>query len=242
MTPPVSTFNIRGVFALDVLSHTGSAMTVRFRWTDHTAPTRPTILKPSEVVHRGSVIVRWRRSADKGSGVKGYILRLDGEQPVTVSASAAGKTYQLPVRVVRGHHRARSRQSTMPGIGATQAFAVSLCTEVVRSQSQLLLRTSSGSSEQSVPARHCGRATRPRSTRSSARRRTRSASASRPRPTRRPWCAARRRSIPSTAERTEPRNPGSPALGGASFFALRAGRIEQIYGSQAQQTLTSSRI
>jgi len=107
VTPVGSTFQLAGVFALDVIAHDGTTMTVRFRWTDHTKPTRPRITSPSRGLRHGRpLLVAWHASHDSGSGVKEYRVKLDAGSATTVSAAGTGKILRLQLGVPsRGHHR-----------------------------------------------------------------------------------------------------------------------------------------
>lgn len=108
VTSPGSTFALTGVFALDVLSHQGTTMTVRFRWIDRTKPSRPKLVTQHSPIRRGEpVAVVWHAAHDSGSGVKEYGVALDRDTPVVVPSIPTRTTYRLllPLRPYAGRHR-----------------------------------------------------------------------------------------------------------------------------------------
>jgi hypothetical protein len=97
-------FTLRNVFALRVVAQRGQAVTVRFRWLDHSPPTRPTILPPLGVSADG-LLVRWRPSRDKGSGINHYVIQLDRKPPLAAAADIV--QLQMTVPLAAGRHRIR---------------------------------------------------------------------------------------------------------------------------------------
>jgi hypothetical protein len=96
-----------GAFELSVVGRIGTAMQVRFAWTDRTAPARPRILTPAAGTLRGRrVRVTWTQSAERGSGVSHYEVRLDAGAPRRVDAD-----FRVPERatfaVSPGRHAIR---------------------------------------------------------------------------------------------------------------------------------------
>jgi hypothetical protein len=120
------TFSVPGAFAVTVASADAAAADVTFRWTDRIRPGRPRLLRP---VRRGRrLIVRWRRGAERGSGVAAHEVYLDGRRAGRVAAvrATAGLLVlnddRMTIPASRGRHRLsvvavdragnRSRQAT----------------------------------------------------------------------------------------------------------------------------------
>jgi hypothetical protein len=103
------TFSVRGAFALRVASTGADAAAVTFRWTDRTRPGRPRILAAR--ARGGRLAVRWRRGAERGSGLAAHEVFVDGRRAGRVAAagSLAGLLVatddRLTVRVRPGRHR-----------------------------------------------------------------------------------------------------------------------------------------
>jgi hypothetical protein len=106
-TPPGSTLTVPSVFALTALARTAGTMTIRFRWLDHTPPSTPVITTPGSTVTLGEPVqVAWRASRDTGTGVKEYLLAVDGAPLTTVPASPVQHTLGLPLTgLAAGRHR-----------------------------------------------------------------------------------------------------------------------------------------
>lgn len=76
---------VDGVFAVRFLRRAGGAATLRFRWTDRTAPRPPTILSPRESGPVATTVrVRWESPVERGSGVASYAVTLDGGKATAV--------------------------------------------------------------------------------------------------------------------------------------------------------------
>jgi hypothetical protein len=84
------TFAVPGAFAVTVTSSRAEGAEVRFRWTDRVRPAAPRLLRP---IRRGrKLVVRWRRGADRGSGIAAHEISLGGRRPTRIASarSAAG--------------------------------------------------------------------------------------------------------------------------------------------------------
>jgi gametolysin peptidase M11 len=92
---PGESWGEAGAFSVTVVAHEGTAMRVRFAWTDAKRPTRPPLYSPSAVV-RGAVQVQWGRSRDDGSGLARYEVRLDGRTAGTTAPDNRGVTLAKP--------------------------------------------------------------------------------------------------------------------------------------------------
>jgi hypothetical protein len=92
---PGESWGEAGAFRVTVVAHEGTAMRVRFAWTDAKRPTRPPLYSPSAVVRR---TVQWGRSQDDGSGVVRYEVRLDGRAVGTTAPDNRGLMLLKPKR------------------------------------------------------------------------------------------------------------------------------------------------
>ena len=103
------TFAVGGAFAVTVTSTRADGADLRFRWADRIRPAAPRLLRP---LRRGRrLVVRWRRGAERGSGIAAHEVSLDGQRVTRVPAarSAAGFLVRNDDRVTllarRGRHR-----------------------------------------------------------------------------------------------------------------------------------------
>ena len=116
------TFSVRGLFAIRVESATADSAGLAFRWTDRTRPAKPKIL--SARIRRGRLFVRWRRGAERGSGVAAHEVFVDGRRAGRVPAVRTVANLlvvtddRLAVRVAAGGTGSRSSRSTARGIAA----------------------------------------------------------------------------------------------------------------------------
>jgi Gametolysin peptidase M11 len=94
---PGESWGEAGAFRITVLAHEGTAMRVRFAWTDTKRPTRPPLYSPPNIVRR-SVAVQWGRSREDGSGLSAYQIRLDGRVVGTTAPDNRGLTLAKPKR------------------------------------------------------------------------------------------------------------------------------------------------
>ncbi|HEU6444400.1 MAG TPA: hypothetical protein VFL61_05010 [Gaiellaceae bacterium] len=103
------TFSVRGVFAVRVESAGADSAELAFRWTDRTRPARPRILAAR--TRRGRLFVRWRRGAERGSGVAAHEVLVDGRRAGgvasvrTIANLSVATDDRLAVRVRRGRHQ-----------------------------------------------------------------------------------------------------------------------------------------
>ena len=93
----------RGVFAVSVEAHTPDRALLRFHWLDKVAPLRPRLR--ARAIRKGRVRLTWDSARERGSGVAGYELRLDGNAVQIVDAAPALNRWQVTIRAPRGAHR-----------------------------------------------------------------------------------------------------------------------------------------
>ena len=93
----------RGVFAVSVESHAPDRALLRFSWLDKVAPLRPRLR--ARAIRRGRVRLTWYSARERGSGVRSYELRLDGNAVQVVDAGPALNQWQVTIRAPRGVHR-----------------------------------------------------------------------------------------------------------------------------------------
>ena len=93
----------RGVFAVDVEAHGPDRALLRFRWLDKVAPLRPRLR--ARAVRKGRVRLTWDAPRERGSGVRSYEIRLDGNAVQVVDAGPALFRWELTIRAPRGLHR-----------------------------------------------------------------------------------------------------------------------------------------
>ena len=93
----------RGVFAVSVESHAPDRALLRFNWLDKVAPLRPRLR--ARAIRRGRVRLTWYSARERGSGVRSYELRLDGNAVQVVDAGPALNQWQVTIRAPRGVHR-----------------------------------------------------------------------------------------------------------------------------------------
>lgn len=99
---PGDSFREPGAFELTVVAHTGTAVELRFAWTDRSRPSRPA--NPSARRSGRSVVVAWDPSHDRGSGVDRYEVRLNGRLAASVATDLRAGTHAT-VRAPRaGRH------------------------------------------------------------------------------------------------------------------------------------------
>ena len=94
---PGESWGEAGAFRVTVLAHEGTAMRLRFQWTDRKRPTRPPLYSPAAVVTR-AVDIQWGRSRDDGSGLRVYRVTLDGRAVGTTRPDDRGLTIAKPKR------------------------------------------------------------------------------------------------------------------------------------------------
>ena len=94
---PGQSWGESGAFRVTVLAREGTAMPVRFQWTDEKRPTRPPLYSPPAVVRR-AVDVQWGRARDDGSGVDAYRVLLDGRAVGTTTPDHRALTLPKPKR------------------------------------------------------------------------------------------------------------------------------------------------
>jgi hypothetical protein len=89
-TPPGATMSVPGLFAVTAVSRNGGVMTLHFRWLDRTSPSAPVITTPQpNATVPAPLIIRWKPSRDRGSGVARYLVTVDHG---TAFADAASTT------------------------------------------------------------------------------------------------------------------------------------------------------
>jgi hypothetical protein len=94
-----------GAFEAVVVGRVGPGMQVRFRWTDRTAPGRPSLVTPGRTVRvRGGLHVTWTPGRELGSGIERYELRLDGAAPLTIRPDFRVGEQADVLRPARGRH------------------------------------------------------------------------------------------------------------------------------------------
>jgi hypothetical protein len=93
----------RGVFAVDVVAHESDRALLRFRWLDKVAPLRPRLR--ARAIRKGRVRLTWNAPRERGSGVRSYEIRLDGNAVQIVDAGPALFRWELTIRAPRGPHR-----------------------------------------------------------------------------------------------------------------------------------------
>ena len=91
-----------GVFRVGVVAHEGTAVKLRFEWTDRTPPGRTDVYSPVGTV-RSRLDVQWGKAVDNGSGVSLYEVRLDGKVRARVGA-ASGQRRASIAKPKRGRH------------------------------------------------------------------------------------------------------------------------------------------
>ena len=103
------TFAVPGAFAVTVASTRAEGVDLRFRWADRARPAPPRALRS---LRRGRrLLVRWRRGAERGSGIAAHEISVDGRRPTRVAAarSAAGflvrNDDRATLQVPSGRHR-----------------------------------------------------------------------------------------------------------------------------------------
>jgi hypothetical protein len=121
------TFSVVGAFSLSVVSAAGEHASVAFRWTDTTAPAAPRLVN----AYRD---LRWTAARETGSGVRSYVVTLDGRTLRTLDAvrdygtslGEVNRELRLP-RLAHGTHRvsvvAVDRAGNR-GTAATRSFRV----------------------------------------------------------------------------------------------------------------------
>ena len=93
----------RGAFAVDVEAHGPDRALLRFRWLDKVAPLRPRLR--ARAPRTGRVRITWEAPRERGSGVRNYEIRLDGNAVQVVDAGPALFRWELTIRAPRGLHR-----------------------------------------------------------------------------------------------------------------------------------------
>lgn len=112
--PVGETFSLPSLFALKVLSHQSTHVTVQFGWLDRSPPSTPRITRVSRRGD-GTVQVTWARSADGDSGLRGYLVLVGGRSMAETARNVAlvprlldgQKTLQI-VAIDRAGNRSRS--------------------------------------------------------------------------------------------------------------------------------------
>jgi len=93
----------RGVFAVSVETHSPERALLRFRWLDKVAPLRPRLR--ARATRKGRVRLTWDSARERGSGVRSYEVRLDGNAVQIVDAGPALNRWQVTIRAPRGVRR-----------------------------------------------------------------------------------------------------------------------------------------
>ena len=92
-----------GVFRVTVERHSPATATLGFRWLDRTAPARPRLRV--RALKRGRVRLTWDSARDRGSGVDGYTLLVDGRVARVVREEIPLVSWEATLRAPRGRHR-----------------------------------------------------------------------------------------------------------------------------------------
>jgi hypothetical protein len=93
----------RGIFAVDVEAHARDRALLRFRWLDKVAPVRPRLR--ARAIRKSRIRLTWDSPRERGSGVRSYEVRLDGNAVQIVDAAQALYRWQVTIRAPRGVHR-----------------------------------------------------------------------------------------------------------------------------------------
>jgi hypothetical protein len=91
------------IFRVTVERHSPLGASLRLEWLDRVRPTRPRLRV--RTTGRGRVRLTWDAARERGSGVEGYTLVVDGRAVRTVRQEIQLTTWSAVLRVPRGRHR-----------------------------------------------------------------------------------------------------------------------------------------